>query len=73
MKASEYKCRECGAHAVAFYPCVDPDIPSYPYCPDCLAKAMVDMAKKVWPNDKGMQALAQYKAKQVLKKYKDND
>jgi len=36
MEASECKCVECGAQAVAFWPVIDPDIPSYPYCRKCL-------------------------------------
>ena len=48
VKASECKCCECGKPAVAFYPVIDPDIPSYPYCPACLEKAMIEMAKVVW-------------------------
>jgi hypothetical protein len=36
MKASECKCCICGKQAVAFWPVVDPDIPSFPYCRECL-------------------------------------
>lgn len=39
MKASECKCCVCGNQAVAFWPCIDPDIPSHPYCRKCLDKA----------------------------------
>lgn len=39
IKASDCKCCECGEQAVAFWPCCDPDIPSYPYCRKCLDKA----------------------------------
>lgn len=70
MKASECKCCKCNKQAVAFYPCVDPDIPSYPYCADCLYDAMIDMAKAVWPDDKGMQALAKTMAENAREKYK---
>ena len=35
VKASDCKCC-CGAKAVAFWPCIDPDIPSQPYCRKCL-------------------------------------
>lgn len=45
MKASECKCCKCGGQAVAFWPCIDPDIPQHPYCRKCLdkekAKAMI--------------------------------
>lgn len=70
MKASECKCSKCSKQAVAFFPCVDPDIPSYPYCADHLYDAMVDMAKAVWPNDKGMQAIAKAQAAKAREKYK---
>lgn len=36
MKASECKCIICGSQAVAFWPVIDPDIPSHPYCRPCL-------------------------------------
>ena len=69
-KASECKCCECNKQAVAFYPCIDPDIPSYPYCADHLEEAMIEMAKVVWKDDEGMQAVAIYQAKEAVKKYK---
>lgn len=43
MNASECKCCECGKEAVFFWPVVDPDIPSYPYCRECLDKAKKEM------------------------------
>lgn len=70
MEAKDCKCCICGKQAVAFYPCVDPDIPSNPYCADHLEEAMVDVAKAVWKDDKGMQALAIYQAKQAVNKYR---
>jgi len=39
MKASECKCCVCGKRAVAFWPAVDLDIPSHPYCRKCLDDA----------------------------------
>lgn len=36
--AKDCKCCKCGKTAVAFFPCFDPDIPSYPYCRECLDK-----------------------------------
>ena len=38
MNASECKCCVCGKQAVAFWPVIDPDIPSHPYCRECLDK-----------------------------------
>lgn len=72
LEASDYRCCECGKAAVAFYPCVDPDIPSHPYCADCLGKAMVNMAEAVWPDDKVMQHIAKEQAKKAVEKYKQN-
>ena len=70
MEAKDDKCCVCGQQAVAYYPCVDPDIPSYPYCAEHLENAMIDMAKTVWKDDKGMRAIAIYQAKETAKKYK---
>ena len=68
MEAKDDKCCVCGKQAVAYYPCVDHDIPSYPYCAEHLEKAMIDMAKAVWKDDKDMQAIAIYQAKETAKK-----
>ena len=71
-KASDCKCCQCGATAVAFYPVVDPDIPSHPYCADCLYDAMVELSKVLWKDDKGMQLIAREQAKKAVEKYKQN-
>jgi hypothetical protein len=40
IKASDCKCCACKkAQAVAFWPCIYPDIKSHPYCRKCLDKA----------------------------------
>lgn len=70
MEAKDCKCSICGKPAVAFYPCIDPDIPSYPYCAAHLEQAMIEVAKAVWPDDKGMQAVAIYQAKEAANKYR---
>lgn len=72
IKASDCKCCECGKQAVTFYPVVDPDIPSYPYCPACLEKAMIEMAKAVWKDNIGMQAIAAWKAKETRRKFEES-
>jgi hypothetical protein len=33
--AKDYKCCVCGKQAEVFWPCVDPDIESSPYCKKC--------------------------------------
>ena len=73
MEAKDCKCCMCNKQAVAFYPLVDPDIPSYPYCADHLEEAMIDMAKAVWKDDKDMQAIAIYQAKETAKNTKRNN
>lgn len=49
VKASDCKCCVCGQPAVAFWPCIDPDIPSHPYCRKCLdkeqAKLLIELHK----------------------------
>ena len=47
VKASDCKCCECGAQAVAFWPCIDPDIPSHPYCRKCLDKAQLELMTRI--------------------------
>lgn len=42
-KASDEKCCKCGKPAVAYWPIVDPDIPAYPYCRECLDKAKEEL------------------------------
>lgn len=48
MKASECKCCLCGKQAVAFWPVIDPDIPSNPYCRECLDKMKIQTLIKVF-------------------------
>ena len=52
VKASDCKCCECGAQAVAFWPCIDPDIPSHPYCRKCLDKAKAKLMIDIFKNNK---------------------
>lgn len=70
MEAKDCRCCMCDKQAVAFYPVVDPDIPSNPYCADHLEEAMIGVAKAVWKDDKGMQLVAIYQAKQAANKYR---
>ena len=49
--AKDCKCNVCGAPAVAFWPVIDPDIPSYPYCRKCLDKAKIELMTKLYEND----------------------
>lgn len=70
MEAKNDKRCVCGEQAVAMFPLVDPDIPSYPYCAEHLEEAMIDMAKVVWKDDKGMQAVAIASAKESVRKYR---
>ena len=52
MKANECRCCRCGKQAVAFWPCFDPDILSYPYCRECLdkekEKLLISLTKEMW-------------------------
>ena len=52
MKASECNCCKCGKQAVAFWPVCDPDIPSYPYCRECLDKEKMELMIKLSEIDK---------------------
>ena len=63
MKASECKCCVCNKQAVAFWPVIDPDIPSLPYCRKCLTKAKTEMAERLYKDDKEMLAYAKFMIK----------
>ena len=67
MKASECKCCICGKQAVAFWPVIDPDIPSNPYCRKCLNKEKIKALVEImdWTGNEAKQFVKQY--------YKTND
>lgn len=48
VKASDYKCVECGKQAEVWYPVFDPDIPAYPYCKKCAEKASLELLIKLF-------------------------
>lgn len=41
VHAKDCKCCVCGEPAVAFWPYIDPDIPTHPYCEKCLLEAKI--------------------------------
>lgn len=41
--AKDQKCCKCGKPAVAFWPCIDPDIRRDPYCQECLERARIEL------------------------------
>lgn len=47
IQACSCKCCECDKQAVAFWPMVDPDIPHYPYCRECLDKVKTSLLIKM--------------------------
>jgi hypothetical protein len=47
IHAKDCPCCKCGAPAVAFWPCIDPDIPAHPYCRECLDKANDSLLMKL--------------------------
>lgn len=53
IKASDCKCCVCGEQAVAFWPIIDPDIPSDPYCRTCLDKTKAAVIRKIMLKDLG--------------------
>ncbi len=53
MKASECKCIVCGKQAVAFWPVIDPDIPSHPYCRECLNNEKKELLIKLFGKEEG--------------------
>ena len=47
IHASDFKCVECGKQAEVFFPVMDPDIPSHPYCKKCADKAQRELFFKL--------------------------
>ena len=47
VRATDCKCCVCGKPAVAFWPCIDPDIPSNPYCRKCLDDAKWKLIRRI--------------------------
>ena len=47
VRATDCKCCVCGKPAVAFWPCIDPDIPSNPYCRKCLDDAKLESIRRI--------------------------
>lgn len=45
--AKDQRCCVCGKQAVAFWPVFEPDIPSYPYCRECLDKEKMELLKRL--------------------------
>ena len=48
IHASECKCIKCGQQAVAFWPVIDLDIQSHPYCRQCLDKIKRELFIKLY-------------------------
>ncbi|MBQ8713040.1 MAG: hypothetical protein IJ551_09535 [Prevotella sp.] len=53
VKASDCKCCVCGQQAVAFWPVIDPDIPSHPYCRKCLDREKLKAMIATFGDEKG--------------------
>ena len=41
--AKDCQCCVCGRQAVALWPVIDPDIPAFPYCRECLDKVKMKL------------------------------
>jgi hypothetical protein len=59
------KCCKCGKQAVAYWPVVDPDIPAYPYCRECLDKAKHELMLRLAEIDKEYKNNKKYENNQV--------
>ena len=60
INASDCKCCICGKQAVAFWPVIDPDIPSEPYCRECLDKQKTEAIAAIFGGDKDAYKMAKY-------------
>lgn len=47
IHAKDKKCIKCSKQAEVFFPVVDPDIPSDPYCRECADKARLELMIKL--------------------------
>ena len=54
MKATKDKCYKCGQPAVAYWPAIDPDIESHPYCRKCLDEAKIKLLMEMEELDWGL-------------------
>lgn len=50
IRTKDCKCVICGKQAVVFWPCIDPDIPTEPYCRKCLDKVEREIILKLLDN-----------------------
>lgn len=55
IKATDCTCCKCGKPAVAFWPVIDPDIPSHPYCRACLDYEKLQAMINIWGDEEGRQ------------------
>ena len=51
VKAEDCDCEDCGKKAEVFFPVFDPDIPSYPYCRECVEKRRIELLKMLLNNE----------------------
>ncbi len=49
-RASEFQCVACNSQAEFFWPVIDPDIPSHPYCKKCLDRAQTELLIHLYEN-----------------------
>ena len=47
VKARKCRCIVCGRRADVFWPVVDPDMPSNPYCRRCLDRAKGELLRRL--------------------------
>lgn len=69
MDACDCLCCRCGERAVVFYPLLDVDIASRPYCAACYYDAMLELADALYRDDVGMLLCARYAAKEKARRY----
>ncbi len=71
LEPSDCKCCECGKPAVAFWPVIDPDIPSNPYCRKCLDKAKTELMIKLFKQEKDETKKSKNSGRQLPTKEKE--
>lgn len=60
MEARKCKCCVCGKQAYAFWPVIDPDIPSNAYCKKCLREQQMKVIVGVLGKEEGKRMFKLY-------------
>lgn len=60
-QAKDCKCTDCDKPAIVFYPMINIDIPSYPYCKKCLGRVKLKMLNELHKIDRYYESQTKYR------------